>query len=126
MSKRFQSLAGARPVFDSASFQPVPRKARVTGKQIKALGNHALRTLSYESRPAKNGRVNNMVYQAECECFSLGMPSAEMLEQSANAFIYGGKQAAERNARHFADDKRNVCKRCRVLRARNGKCNGCE
>jgi hypothetical protein len=128
MTKHHTPLAGSRPQFNSGSFQSTAKKVRVTGKIIKALGNAPLRTLNYESRPAKNGRTNNMVYQVDCECpYGTAMPSQDTLEKAANAFLYGGMQAAAtKNARNFHDNPANRCPHCHVLMPRTRVCDFCQ
>ena len=125
MTKRHTPLAGARPQFNSGSYQATNKKVRVTGFTVTAKGNHALRTLHYETRNGKNGRTNNMAYQADCECLPDGTPSLQMLEDLANAYIYGSPQAAGKNARRYADNKANRCSQCHVLLPRTGECPDC-
>ncbi len=117
MSKRHSPLAGARPQFNSGSFQATTKKVRVTGKQVTAKGNLPLRTLNYESRPAKNGRTNNMVYQADCECPGKDViPSQDTLEKAANDYIYGSKVVADsKRSRDYHDNPKNQCRKCHVL-----------
>ncbi len=124
MSKRHTPLAGARPQFNTTSIEVTNRKVRVTGRTIKALGNLPLRTLHYESHEVK-GNNNNMAYQADCECLPNGSPSPQMLEDLANAYIYGSLQAAGKNARHYADNKANRCPQCHVLLPRTAQCPDC-
>jgi hypothetical protein len=126
MSKRYTPLAGACPQFNSTSVEITNRKARVTGYTITAVGNHALRTLHYETRAGKNGRTNNMAYQAECDCLPDGSPSPQILEDMANAYIYGSPAAAGKNARHYADNPSNRCSQCHVLLPRTGHCDDCD
>jgi hypothetical protein len=115
MGKQYQPSAGARPEFVSASITATNRKVRVTGKRITPNGNHPLRALHYETHTVK-GHENNMAYQADCECFPIGVPSDEMLEFAANTYLYGSAQvASNRRSRRFHDNRANVCAECRVL-----------